>query len=684
MRVDLSLDVDHQLRTAVALQNAGKLSEAREGYQHVLDDMPTNATANHNLAVIELDENNLDRSLVLFKTALEANPEEPVYWKSYIGALIEAKHYEDAELVLGYGIEAGLAGADIDLLVDALILHVKLLESPDVSVELALFNLFESQKFQELESKVLVLLEQYPKWLNGWKILSDTLLTQGKDARYPALKALELNVEDAQEHCYFGLVLKKQGDLKGAVSAFEQAIRLSPDYAAAYNNLGIVQKDMGDVVAGVKAYRQAIKLNPNAAVFYSNLLFCLSHDEQISTQALLEEHLQFAKTFEAPFKASWPRHTNSKIPDRCLRVGFVSSAFRSHSIASFIAPLLPYLSKSPHLSLVAYATSVTEDDTTQSLKRFFKDWNHVSALSAKALAHKVLSDEIDILIDLDGHSADNRLLTFALKPAPIQVTWLGYLATTGLTAMDYYLADSYLVPPKQYDAQFVEKLVQLPVNAPFISSEFAPVVNKLPALSNGYITFACFNRPNKITRTTVALWSKLMVALPSSKMLIGAMPNDGSYENLIAWFDEAGVSCERLDFRPRGNMEYYLSLHHEVDICLDTFPSNGVTTTCHAVSMGVPTLCITGNSMTSRGGMAIMQHIGMNDFVVENEQAFVEKGLYWANHTAELSEVRNTLREKFNQSALAKPEQLAMSLEQAFRHMWQIWCDGQSASTFKV
>jgi len=674
-----------RLAQAISLQQDGHAQQAERLCLDILLEQPDQADANHHLGVMALEGGLVDGSLLFFKAALETAPQQAQYWLSYIGALMQAGRYEDAQLVLSYGLQAGLSGQEVESL--AAMLESKLKgELPPMQVDFAaveeeLINLFAAQRYEEVANKIQALVQHYPDWLDGWKILSDTLLVQRKDARLPALRALELNADDAKEHCYYGLVLKNQGDLKGAASAFEQAIKLKPDYAAAYNNLGIVKKDAGDVEAGIFNYRRALELNSGYASCYSNLLFCLSHSEKIDTKALFDEHCRFGKQYELPLKASWHRHGNQRDPERCLRIGFVSADFREHSLAYFIEPILNHLSLSLNLSLYAYANSSLEDNVTRRLRAKFKYWDKVDGLSDKVLARKIQEDGIDILVDLDGHTSGNRLLTFAMKPSPVQVSWLGYLATTGLSAMDYYLADNYLLPSGEFDGQFTEKLVQLPANAPFMPSVEAPEVNALPALKNGYITFACFNRPNKITPSAVRLWSTLLKALPGAKMLLGAMPQEGNDDTIGEWFALEGIAHDRLIFHPRSSMRNYLKLHQEVDICLDTFPSGGVTTTCHAVWMGVPTLCLNGKNMASRGAMAIMNHVGLPDFVADDQDGFVKNGLYWANNPTALADVRATLRARFNGSALAQPALITDGLENAFRAMWKAWCNAPEATS---
>jgi predicted O-linked N-acetylglucosamine transferase (SPINDLY family) len=276
------------------------------------------------------------------------------------------------------------------------------------------------------------------------------------------------------------------------------------------------------------------------------------------------------------------------------------------------------------------------------------------------------------------------LSTFARKPAPLQVSWIGYPGTTGLRAMDYYLADPFYLPPGQFDNQFTEKIVQLPATAPFSPSDLAPSVNPLPALSNGYITFGSFNRPNKIGPSVVALWSQLLRALPSSRMLLGAMSIDGKNESLVEMFAREGITSERLSIHSRSSMENYLALHHQVDICLDTFPYNGGTTSLHALSMGVPTLTLIGPTSSGRQGVGILGHVGLEAFAAKDKADFVKKGLSWAGNLIELLILRLELRERFKQSASGQPEIVAAGLERALRVMWRGWCAGQSAESFEI
>ena len=311
-------------------------------------------------------------------------------------------------------------------------------------------------------------------------------------------------------------------------------------------------------------------------------------------------------------------------------------------------------------------------------------WTPTVSLSDAALAQRIEEDRIDVLIDLSGHTAGNRLAMFALRPAPVQASWIGYPGTTGLRAMDYYLADRYFLPIAEFASQFTEKLVHLPATVPFLPAPTAPEVNELPALANGHITFGSFNRLSKLRPSVVAMWSKLLRALPHSRMLIGGMPRDGQYDFLIDWFAAEGIARERISFLPMCGTDAYLALHHRVDVCVDAFPYTGGTTTAHALWMGVPTLTLAGATPPTRQGVLIMSHAGLDEFVAHDPAEFERKGLSLAADLPALARVRDTLRERCRESLLQRPDVIAAGLDRALRTMWQRWCAGLEPEAFEV
>jgi protein O-GlcNAc transferase len=332
--------------------------------------------------------------------------------------------------------------------------------------------------------------------------------------------------------------------------------------------------------------------------------------------------------------------------------------------------------------LHAYYNNVLADAVTARLRASVKHWNPVATLSDRELAQKIVDHRIDILIDLSGHTARNRLRVFAHRPAPIQVSWLGYPGTTGLRAMDYYLADRHWLPPGELDAQFTEKLVYLPDRWAFLPHATAPAVNALPALGAGHVTFGTFNRLGKLNPSTLRLWAPLLHAMPGTRILLGGMSSDSEQRQLIDGFAAEGMARERLIFHRRGTMDSYLALHHRVDLCLDTYPYAGGTTTMHALWMGVPTLTLAGPTSFGRAGAGILGQLGLEGFVATNAGDFLEKGVYWAGHLAALAEIRSSLRARLQQSPERQTDRIVSQLETALRHMWRRWCAGLPAESF--
>jgi predicted O-linked N-acetylglucosamine transferase (SPINDLY family) len=313
-----------------------------------------------------------------------------------------------------------------------------------------------------------------------------------------------------------------------------------------------------------------------------------------------------------------------------------------------------------------------------------KHWNAVANVTDALLAQKIMDDGIDILIDLSGHTGLNRLRTFARKPAPIQASWLGYPGTTGLTAMDYYLADPLFLPPGDFDRHFTEKLLYLHAFAPFQPHPAAPPVNDLPALRTGFLRFGSFNRLGKITDASIRLWSQLLLALPSATMLLAGVAPDERHNSLLSRIMANGVTSDRLSFHPRCGMDEYLALHHQVDLCLDTTPYTGGTTTCHALWMGVPTLTLAGATPASRQSAANQEMIGLVGFCARNPVEFVERGVYWSTHLAELADVRAQLRTRWEQAPAHQTDLTAEVLKCALRQMWRRWCAGLPAQSFEI
>jgi len=673
------------------LMDMGRMDEAEASYRQALGIKSNIAEPHYNLGNTLEDLGRLDEAEVSYRRALEINPDYAGAHSNLGNALKDMGRLDEAEASYrrALELEPDYAGAhsnlgnalkDLGRLDEAEACYRRALQiEPDYAeAHNNLGNILNNDmgRLGEAEGSYRRALQIKPDYAEAHSNLGIALMGLGRldEAEVSCRLALQIEPDYAGAHSNLGNVLKDLGRLDEAEACYRRALQIEPDYAEAHYNLGGILLAMGRLDEAEASYRPALEIKPDFVEGYHNLLFSLSHNETVDAETLFYEHCRFGEQFETPFRANRPPHTNSRTPERTLQIGFVSGDLRNHAVASFIEPVLAHLSSYPQLSLHAYSNHATEDAVTQRLRGYFAYWHPIVGLSDAALAEKIRADSIDILIDLSGHTAKNRLLAFARKPAPVQASWMGYPGTTGLQAMDYYSADRFFLPPGQFDDQFTEKLVYLPAGAPFMPSNEAPSVNALPALNNGFVTFGSFNRLSKISPSVIALWSQLLRALPESRIVLGAMPQDG-YDALIDWFAQEGVVRERLSFYTRCGMGAYLALHHQVDICLDTFPYGGGTTTFHALSMGVPTLTLAGSTAAGRSGASILGNVGLEAFIAHDAADFVQKGLLWSANLAALSDTRTELRERFSKSAVGQPALITAGLERALRIMWQCWCD---------
>jgi len=728
---ELEQTTQQVLQFAIKQQQSGQIKSAENLYRAILEIQPNHPDANHNLGLLAVQAQQPTAGLPHFESAVQARPEQEQYWLSYIDALIQAGQTEIAWQVLELGWQHGLRGDAVENLAGRLRMHPKATQQlkatrsgkltkktshktigrePSAKEINTVVALLQQGRTTEVETLARSISMRFPLHAFGWKVLGAVLLTQrrGEEALHCMQKAVRLKQGDAEAlsnlgfalqsqgqlteaevclrralalkpnfaevHANLGITLYSQGRLAEAEASMRRALALKPDFAEIHNSLGNILGNQGRLPEAIEAFQRALKTQPTYAAAHSNLLFCLSHDVGVDAQQLFTAHLAFGEQFEMPLRAGWQAHHNSKDPARCLQVGFVSGDLNDHAVASFLEPVLVFLAKNQALSLHAYYTNTREDTVTQRLRAYFPQWHAVAALNDAELADKIRADGIDILIDLSGHTAHNRLPTFACKPAPIQVSWLGYPGTTGLQAMDYYLCDRFWIPPGELDWQLTEKPAYLSVAVIFQPSEHAPPVNTLPALENGVITFGSFNRANKLNDSVIVLWSMLLSSVPNSRLLLGGIPLN-TQDALIQLFAHEGIEQKRLIFYPRSTMPDYLALHHQVDICLDAFPYGGGTTTLHAAWMAVPTLTLAGETPPSRVGPTFMNQLGLDGFIATSIEDFVSKGCYWASHIAELATIRMEMRTRFESSALGQPQPFATSFEAILRIMWQRWCN---------
>lgn len=479
----------------------------------------------------------------------------------------------------------------------------------------------------------------------------------------------------------YGQLLSKQHRYPEAEAYYRRAIELDANFAPPFVNLGELMGQHGFVAETEVLLRHALKIDPNLAQGHSNLLFTLALRDNCTPAAILAEHRAYAAQFETPLKSQWGNYLNTRDPNRILRIGFVSGDLRSHPVVRYLMPALQRLVQYDGLQLYAYNASRQHDAYTEQYKELFHHWRGAATASDAALAKAIRTDVIDILFDLSGHSGDNRMLTFARKPAPLQMSWIGYVATTGLEAMDYFVGDANLITPAE-QSQFAEKILYLPATTSFDPHEPAPEPNALPALTNGYFTFCSLARINKLNQAHIALWARILKVLPGSRMMLATMSNGSAPETVKAWFAAEGIQEDRLLFLHSRSVLEQLEQYQMADLCLDTFPYNGSTTISHALCMGVPTLTLCGDLVSSRLGASIATHVGIPEFIAHDRDEFVQKAMLWTQNLQALNELRERLPAMFAASALRQHDQLVETLVRKLRLAWQRWCEGLPPVTF--
>lgn len=494
---------------------------------------------------------------------------------------------------------------------------------------------------------------------------------------------LRFNTKSVRLWALMSSLAKDNGNLSVAEFSARKALSIAPLHTTSIVNLGAVLSAQSRSEEAVQWMRKAIEASPNELVYYTNYLFALLHSNNISPEYLFAEHQRFGRAVSRWVKQqgiTLPLN-NSKDPERRLRVAFVSGDLGLHPVTNFIRPIWDALDRE-QFELYAYQSSNRYDMVTRELKESAQGWCEGQNMSSIELAKRIHQDEIDILIDLSGHTDFNCLKTFGLKPAPVSMSFIGYPGTTGMEEMDYFLMHDKMAEPGEMESQFSEALIYLPFSQQFELFHEAPDVAPTPALSNGYFTFGSFNRTSKINDAVLVAWAEVLKRCENSRMLIGGMPDDELIARYFARFAELGVDASRLIIRKRTTVLEYMSMHNEVDILLDTFPYPGGTTSNYGLQMGVPTLSFAGDRPVMRQGSANMRQFGLDEFVVTSAEEYVARAVEIAGDIEALNQVRLGLRDRI--SGLQQTGRPAAYFEVALREAWKRYCRGESASSFSV
>ncbi len=672
-------------------QTVGQLDEAVELISESLRVNPDNVSAINNLAGVLRDQGRLSEAMDFYQAAIAAAPGDAYVHSNLGNALRDAGRLDEAAAAhrraLALDPDSYAAHSNLGSVLDAqgdtreatACFRRALKLNPDsyeTHVNLGV-TLKREGRLAEAEASLRRALDLQPRSDVALANLGSLMLQQGRtEEAFVALElALAINPRSVIALINMGNVLKDLGRFDAALRCLESAVQFAPRSHLAHNNLGTVLNELGRAAEAAASFRRALELQPDYHWAHSNLLFTLQYLPGLERAEIYAEHLRYDEMFARPLLANAGPHRNAPDPARRLRVGYVSGDFREHSVAFFIEPVLAGHDREK-FEVFCYANQVGGDATTARLRSHVEHWREVATLSDDALADRIGRDAIDILVDLSGHTARHRLLVFARKPAPIQMSMVGYMHTTGLSAMDYRITDEGLDPTGTSEQFSTERLIRLAAGAAaFQPPADCPPVNELPALTHGFVTFGSFNNLAKVTPEAVAAWAEILTAVPNSRMLV--VGREGNPVHIL--LTGHGIAPERVEMIPRQPLHDYLRLHHRVDVLLDSFPYNGGTTSLLALWMGVPFVTLPGSSTASRTGAGLLHGVGLPRFIAASADDYVQRAVSATGDLARLAELRRELREKFA-PLLTSGAGYLRELEHHFRAMWREWCATRAES----
>jgi protein O-GlcNAc transferase len=499
----------------------------------------------------------------------------------------------------------------------------------------------------------------------------------GKGRREEAIasyqRAVGIKPDLAEAQSNLGAALSGAGRPSEAIAAYRQVIRLKPEFAEAHNNLGNLLMEVGQFDQAVASYRQAIRVKANYTVAHSNLLYALHYHPEYDARMIHAEGRRWNQMHAEPLEKFIQPHTNNRDPERRLRVGYVSADFYGHASAFFLLPLLRYHDRRQFESF-CYALNANSDSVTQQMKNQAQHWRTVADRPDPEIAACIREDKIDILVDLKLHTANNHLLIFAHKPAPVQVTWLGYPGTTGMDTIDYRLTDPYMDPSGLDDPYYSERSIRLP-NTFWCYDPLTdkPATNDPPCQEAGFTTFGCLNNFRKVNDRVVTLWGQVLKAVDRSRLIV--LSPDGSHRrSFLDLMQREGINPDRIEMVARLPRPQYLELHHRIDVGLDTLPYNGHTTSLDSLWMGVPVVSLVGQTAVGRAGLSQLTNLGLLELVARTPEQYVRIAAGLAEDLPRLTELRRTLRLRMEASPLMDAPLFARGIKAVYRELWRTWC----------
>ena len=641
-----------KFQNAFALHQQGFFAEAKKLYDEVLLKDHKHFHALHLSGVIEFQIGRFDEAERLFLMALEIDKSFAPLYFNYALTLRGLRRYTD---------ELNCYNRAISIKSD----YVEVLYNRGIVLQ-------QLKRFDEaLESydQALLIKPDYVEVLYNRGIILQQF-NRHEAALETYHKVISIKSDYAEAFCNIGLSLKALDLLDEALESFEKAIVIKPDIVEAYFNRGNTLHGLNRFDEALISYEIAITVKWDNFDAQSNLLFSMSYSEETEPFYRLEVAKRYGK-FIASYAGrkftTWPKaNALSK-----LRIGFVSGDFENHPVGNFLEAFLSKIDVSD-IELFAYSNTIDEDDLTARLKKSFCSYKTIIGAGDEETASLIHNDGIQILIDLSGHTFLNRLPIFAFKAAPVQASWLGYWATTGIAEMDYIIGDPFVTPLEE-EYHFSEKIKRLPdTYICFTQPEIDVAVQALPALKTGTITFGCFNNFSKVNKNVMYTWSKILNVVAGSRLFLkaGQLKNWNTVKKTVATFESFGISEDRLSFEGTTDLNHYFNSYNKIDIALDPFLFPGCTTSIQALWMGVPVLTKKGDRFISHNGETIAHNSGQSDWIAQDENDYIEKAVRFSSDLPALASLRIGLRGQILASPLFNAQHFAQNFEKAMHEMW--------------
>jgi len=654
------MNIVNAMQTAFAHHQKGRAKEAETIYRKILKRYPDHFDALHMLGVLYLQRGNLDAAKTYIERAVVLNQKNGPAFFNLGNVYFQMRRFDDAVRCYRESITLNPGFAE------------------------AYFNLGNAFREQEdIENAIpcyQTAVQLNPHHVDASYNLGNIYTIRKKldEAIESYSRALTINPHHADALLNRAYAYQVQGKMEEALENYRLLLKIAPDSLETYNNLGNLLKDLGQMREAAICFRRAIQINPSFWIPYSNLLFLMNYDSLSSAGAVFTEHRQFAKRFEEPLRSVVVPHMSERTPNRRLRVGYVSPDLRKHSVAYFLEPVLAAHDRK-QFEVFCYSLVPAEDEVTERLRLHADRWVNISGMSDDQAAEGIRSDKIDILVDLTGHTANNRILLFARKPAPVQVSWIGYPATTGLSSMDYKIVDIYTDPPGRTRQFYTEELLYMPESfLCYLPDKESPDPGPSPVVSAGHITFGSFNNYAKISPEVIDLWANILFTVPGSRLIMKAksLSSLSTREHIRNIFMQKDIAPGRIELHAwQSSIQDHLGMYNRIDIALDTFPYNGTTTTCEAMWMGVPVVTLSGSSHASRVGASLVTNAGVPELVTASGDEYMTTAVTLATDIMRLQFLRERLRDMIIQSPLMDTGRFTDALEKNYRMIWKNWCD---------